>query len=221
MPAVLLLGATGLVGGEILKLCLREPAISRVVVLARRTLPSTLGSAKLSRHVVDLERLDEVEDSFDVDSIVCALGTTIKQAGSKERFRAVDHDIPLAAAKIGRARGAQQFVLVSSLGANPKSAIFYNRVKGELEQALKGLGFESLVVLRPSILLGARSEFRLGEAIAKLFARLIPGKMRGIEAADVARAAVLAVQERPAGVLTVESPQIRKWASGDTTMRTT
>jgi uncharacterized protein YbjT (DUF2867 family) len=221
MPAVLLLGATGLVGGECLKLCLREPTITRVVVLARRTLPSTLGSAKLARHVVDLERLDEVADKFAVDSIVCALGTTIKQAGSKERFRAVDHDIPMAAAKIGRAQGARQIVLVSSLGANPKSPIFYNRMKGELEEHLKETGYESLVILRPSILLGARSEFRLGESIAKVFARLIPGKMRGIQAADVARCAVLAVQERPAGVLVVESPEIRMWARGDTTRRTT
>jgi uncharacterized protein YbjT (DUF2867 family) len=221
VPTVMMLGATGLVGSECLKLMLNEPTISRVVVLARRTLPATLGSAKLSRHVVDLERLDEARERFaGVDAIVCALGTTMKQAGSKERFRAVDYGIPLAAAKIGLAQGVRQYVLVSSLGANAHSPIFYNRVKGDLEEALGGLGFESLTILRPSFLLGARAEFRMGEAIAKVFAPFIPGKMRGIPARDVARCAVLAVQERPAGKRVVESPEIRAWASGDTTKRT-
>lgn len=219
MSEVLILGATGLVGGECLKLCLREPAVSRVVVLARRALPATLGSSKLERHVVDLERLEAVADRFAVDAVICALGTTIKQAGSKERFRAVDYDIPLAAAKLARQRGARQFVLVSSMGANPGSKLFYARVKGEMEEAVKAVGFESLVILRPSILLGSRRDFRLGESIAKVFARLLPGKLRGITAGAVARAAVLAVEERPAGVLIVESQAIRRWASGDTTRR--
>ena len=102
MSEVLILGATGLVGGECLKLCLREPAVSRVVVLARRALPATLGSSKLERHVVDLERLEAVADRFAVDAVICALGTTIKQAGSKERFRAVDYDIPLAGQLVPR-----------------------------------------------------------------------------------------------------------------------
>jgi uncharacterized protein YbjT (DUF2867 family) len=214
MPTVLVLGATGLVGGECLKMLIQEPTITRVVVIARRPLSDTLGSAKLARYVTDLERLDTVADRFAVDAIICALGTTIKAAGSKERFRAVDYGIPFAAAKLGVERGARHFVLVSSLGADAHSLIFYNRVKGELEEALRGLGYQSLTLLRPSILLGARETFRLGEALAKLVAPLIPGRLRGIQARDVARCAVLAVQESPAGVRVVESDAMREWARG-------
>ena len=210
MPSVLLLGATGLVGSACLGRLLDDPAFERVVTLTRRE--TGLTGPKLTAHVGDLERLEAHADAFAVDAVICALGTTIRQAGSQERFRAIDYGIPLAAARLAKTRGASQYLLVSSLGADAGSRVFYSRVKGELERDVAAVGFPSVAIVRPSLLLGNRREFRLGERIAQLLAFIPMGAYTAIQADDVAAALVrLAKQPRP-GVTIVSSSQMRTWA---------
>jgi len=210
--SILLCGATGLVGGECLRLLATDPAFGRVVVLTRRSLPKELlqgvDGSSVEEHVVDFDNLPVHAELFRVDQIVCALGTTIKKAGSRERFRQVDQGIPLAVARQGVEGGAHHYLLVSSLGADPKSRIFYNRVKGQLEKNLSNLPFRSLTVVRPSLLLGERSEFRLGEEIMKRIGFLVPPTYKPVEARDVAAALVHAAREDTPGRRTIESREV-------------
>jgi uncharacterized protein YbjT (DUF2867 family) len=208
VPSVALLGATGLVGRHTLDLLAADPQFSRVVVLARRK-PGEAMAPRVEAHLVDMDRLEDRPDLFGVDAVICALGTTIKTVGgSRERFRAVDLGIPLAAARVARRQGARHFLLVSALGADAGSRIFYNRVKGELENELRTLGFRSVTILRPSLLLGDRAQPRFGEEIAKRFAWLVPGRYRPIHARDVAAALVRAAKEDVPGLHILESDEI-------------
>jgi uncharacterized protein YbjT (DUF2867 family) len=209
--SVVIVGASGLVGAECLRLFLADPAVGRVVVLARRPLAEVPASSKLASHVVDFEHLDAHADLLAADQLVCALGTTIGQAGSKERFRAVDYGIPLALGKLAATRGVRHYLLVSALGADASSRVFYNHVKGELEEALAALPLRSLSIVRPSLLLGERREFRLGESIAKRLSFLIPGKYAPIQARDVAAALVRLAAEDAPGRRVVESAEMRAW----------
>ena len=206
---VVLVGATGLVGSECLKLLLAEPAFERVTVLTRRPLEGVSASPRLAAHVVDLEHLEPHADLLATDTLICALGTTIRQAGSRERFRAVDYGIPLGLARLGVERGLRHFLLVSALAANPRSRVFYNRVKGELEAALSALPLRSLTIVRPSLLLGERREFRFGERIAQRFAFLMPGRYAAISARDVAAALVRLAKEDAVGKRVVESREMQ------------
>lgn len=215
--SVVLVGATGLVGAECLKLLLADPAFARVRVLARRPPDGVPPAPRLAWHVVDLEHPEPCADLLAADVLICALGTTIGQAGSRQRFRAVDHGIPLALAKLGVERGLKDLLLVSALGANPRSRVFYNRVKGELEEALAALPLRSLTIVRPSLLLGERRERRLGERLAQRLAFLIPGRYAAIPARDVAAALVRLAREDAVGKRVVESREMRAWAAGEET----
>ena len=206
---ILLAGATGLVGGECLRILLADPAFDPVVVLARREIPMENPPPKLQTHIVDFDRLSTHAPLFAVDQIICALGTTIKQAGSRERFRRVDLEYPIEMARLGLEKGARHFLLVSSLGADARSRVFYNRVKGELEEKLLALPYRSITIVRPSLLLGDRKEFRLGEEIAKRFAFLIPGNYKPVRASAVAAAIVGAAREDRPGSRVVESGEMR------------
>ncbi|AMO24648.1 oxidoreductase [Ramlibacter solisilvae] len=187
----LLAGATGLVGRELLKGLLADAAVGAVHTLGRR--PLDLAHPKLTHHTVDFKSLPALPPA---DEVYLALGTTIKVAGSQEAFRAVDYDANLAVAKAALAAGARRAGLVSAMGAGTRSSVFYSRVKGELEDALAQLGFESLVIARPSMLAGDRGALgqpvRGGEVLALRISRrlrpLIPANYRSIAAADVARA---------------------------------
>jgi uncharacterized protein YbjT (DUF2867 family) len=211
MPSTLLAGATGLVGRACLDLLVEDDAFERVVVITRRTLEGAR-STKLEAHVVDFDHLDDHAALFRVDQIVCALGTTIKQAGSRERFRAVDFGYALKVAQLGLEQGARHFLLVSSLGADRRSRVFYSQVKGELETAVSALAYRSVSIVRPSLLLGERAEFRLGETVAKRFGFLAPGKYKPIHARDVAAALVRLAREDQPGRRIVESAEMRAWA---------
>jgi uncharacterized protein YbjT (DUF2867 family) len=205
--SVLILGATGLVGSECVRQFAESPRFGRVLALVRRPLAGTK-STRLASHVIDFERLDDAAEHFRVSHIVCALGTTIKQAGSQERFRRVDHDYPLAAARLGAREGARHFLLVSALGASARSRVFYSRVKGEVEEAIRALPYRSVTIARPSLLLGDRAEFRLGEQIGKLFAGIVPRRYKPVQATAVAATLVrAAVEDRP-GVRVIESREI-------------
>ncbi|HLM44435.1 MAG TPA: oxidoreductase, partial [Myxococcaceae bacterium] len=189
-------GASGLVGGLLLDTLLEDPLYREVLSLGRRSLPKQ--HPKLVQRTVDFARLGD-EALPPADDAFCCLGTTIKKAGSQEAFRAVDHDAVLAFAKAAKQAGARRFLVVTALGADPGSRVFYNRVKGEVEQHLKGMGFESLVILQPSLLLGERAESRPGERAAIIASRVLapllrPLASRPIEARTVARAMVALAQ---------------------------
>ncbi len=141
---VMLLGATGLTGGQVLQGLLAREEVDQVVALVRHRLPTL--HDKLAQHEVDFDNLDAHASLFDVDAIVCCLGTTIKKAGSQAQFRKVDLGYPLKAAELGRAHDVRAFILMSAIGASSSSTIFYNRVKGELEDALEDLGYPYLSI---------------------------------------------------------------------------
>ncbi len=201
-PCVLLAGASGLVGGHVLTQLLARSEGGRVLAVARRDLATR--SPGLTGLVSDLSPGDDgalkarlSAASPTLDAFVCCLGTTIKTAGSREAFLAVDRELILRLATMARELGARQAILVSSVGASAQSGNFYLRVKGETERALGELGFARLDLLRPGLLLGDRAESRPGEAIARAVAPITNALMqgplrryRGIAASDVAAAAV-------------------------------
>jgi uncharacterized protein YbjT (DUF2867 family) len=192
MPrTVVLAGATGLVGRQILLGLIADASVEAIHVLARRALAP--GDPKVRSHIVDFAALPALPHA---DEVYLALGTTIKVAGSQTAFRAVDYDANLAVARAALSAGAKRAGLVSAMGASAKSGIFYSRVKGELEDALTALRFEGLVIARPSMLAGDRETLgqpvRRGEGIALAVSRflgpIIPANYRSVAAADVARA---------------------------------
>lgn len=190
----LVIGATGLVGGLLVRSLLQNPAYGRIRVLVRR--PLEMEHPKLEQHVVDWEQLEEQKDLFrDVDDLYCCLGTTIKKAGSQENFRQVDFHYPVKAAKLAKEYGVSQMLVISSMGADAGSRVFYSRTKGEMEEALTDIGFRSLHIFRPSLILGDRKEKRLGEQLAAhamtFLDRWMKGrvdKYRAIQASTIARA---------------------------------
>jgi uncharacterized protein YbjT (DUF2867 family) len=203
----LLAGGSGLVGGLAITHLLAPGAFTRVVALGRRPVPARPG---LVQRTVDFARLD-AEAPAPASAAVCALGTTIRKAGSREAFRAVDVEGVVAFARWARSGGASTFVLVSSVGADPRSASFYLRCKGDAEEAVAGLGFARFVALRPSLLLGPRGESRSGEAIGKALAPLLNPLLQGplrryraIEADAVAAAAARAALDPSPGRLAWE-----------------
>ncbi len=214
--SALLLGATGLIGNHCLQLLLQDESYEKVVALVRR--PLTLLHPKLEQCQVDFEQFERHAAQTRVQEVFCCLGTTIKKAGSQAAFRRVDFDYPHQIAQLACREGAQQFLLVSSLGANPASPIFYNRVKGEVEAAMAKLPFRAVHIFRPSLLLGDRQEFRLGEKLGeyayKATSFLWQGPMRKyrpISARTVAAAMVHFAKQDQAGLHIHESFQISKY----------
>lgn len=211
--SIALFGATGLVGSECLRLLQDDGGFSRVLVFTRRPLSvkpdGAVDRPKLETHVLDFEQIERQGKALALDQIVCTLGTTIRKAGSRQAFRNVDFDYPLAIARIALAQGAHHFLLVSALGANAGSRWFYNRVKGELEAAILALPFRSHTIVRPSLLLEKRAEFRLGEKIAEWLAFLMPEKYKPVSAVAVAKALVASAREDRTGKRIIESIEIR------------
>lgn len=203
---ILLAGATGLTGEHLLDRMLNEPTVKRVIAPARRKLAA---HPRLDNPVGPLAEL--IPHLLQpVDTVFCCLGTTLKEAGSEEAFRSVDFDLPLALGERGLALGARHYIVVSALGADSKSSIFYSRVKGELEDALRQQGWQQLTIARPSLLLGQREEVRLAELLAAPFSRMLPGKLHGIEAIALARALWRLALEPGKGIRVVESDELRK-----------
>ncbi len=202
MRTALIAGASGLVGGYLLAQLLATPDYDRVVALVRR--PLALIHPKLEQVTVDFTALEKVVADLHCEDAFCCLGTTMRQAGSRENFRAADKLAVLAFAWAAQRNGARRFFTVSSMGADAESRVFYNRVKGETEEALLVLGFETLAIFQPSLLLGARPEVRLAERIGAVFMwlaePLLVGrfrKYRAIQAEVVARAMVRCSFGRP------------------------
>lgn len=214
----LILGATGLVGGKLLDRLLASDRYERVTTIGRRR--TGRQHPALVQHVVDFEDLEGHADLFAVDDIFCCLGTTIRKAGSQERFLEIDVEYPVQAAELGAARGAEQFLVVSSLGADPDSRVFYSRAKGEMEVRVRQLPLRAIWILRPSLLLGERDELRVGERVAEVVmvpvAPLLIGPLRRyrpIRASAVAQAMVdLALSDGTGG--TLESDEIARLVNG-------
>jgi len=209
---VMLLGATGLVGRECLALLLANPQVKQIQVLLRRALTTDelagpgLSAEQLSKlhvHLVDFDHLDDLAREqpslFQVDAAICTLGSTIKQAGSQDAFKRVDHDYPLSAARLVRTHGGQHFLLVSAMGANAASPVFYNRVKGNIENDIAILNFPAFTIAQPSLLLGDRDEFRWIENVMGMFAWMIPLPWTPVHVRQVARGLVGALLQPPIG----------------------
>jgi uncharacterized protein YbjT (DUF2867 family) len=213
--AVLLAGATGLVGRALLAELLAKPGPEPVHLLVRRPHEAPTGAIA---HAVDFSRLPVLPPATEA---YCALGTTIKDAGSQQAFRAVDFDAVLAFARAAKAAGVQRLAVVSALGADARSGNFYSRVKGEAEAALQGLGFATLIIARPSLLVGDRGALgqrtrpgeRLALALTGPIAPLIPRGMRPIRADTVAHALVQALHSRGPGVHVLSSAQMQSEAA--------
>ena len=203
---VLLLGATGLVGAELLRR-LEYDQRFQVSVIARRP-PEKIVAAHVRWTVGSLARLDALEREFAVDTVVCAVGTTRRKAGSEEAFRKVDHDIAFEAARLAKQNEAAHFILVSALGADPGSRIFYNRVKGETEIDVRKVGPSKLTILRPSLLLGDRAEFRIGEVFGQLLSPFAPSKFKGVPIEAVAATIADEILNPPQGERIIENAAI-------------
>ncbi|QKZ12456.1 oxidoreductase [Spirosoma sp. KUDC1026] len=209
----LLIGATGLIGNLLARQLVDSPIYEKVKVLVRKSLPW--------QH----PRLQEVQFDFDhpnglvtqADDIFCCLGTTIKKAGSQEAFRKVDYQYPLDIARLGLANGAKQFAIVTAMGADSKSMFFYSRVKGDVERDLAALNYPTLLIFRPSLLMGNRrqEDSRLGERIAEsvmgLLNPLVPDKYKGVQASKVANAMLTTAQQGLTGKHVFESDALQKF----------
>lgn len=210
-----LVGATGLVGHALLPLLLESADYAQVHVLVRRAVPGLRTHPKLATHTVDFGALPA--DLPAADDVYIALGTTIKVAGSQAAFRKVDFDCVVDAARAARAAGARRLAVVSALGADPASRVFYNRVKGEMQDAVAQLGFESVVIAQPSLLVGDREALgqptRAGEVWAARLLRpvmgLVPASVRPIEARTVACSLLRTIFADAPGVRLLSSAQMQ------------
>jgi uncharacterized protein YbjT (DUF2867 family) len=210
----LIVGTTSLVGNHCLQYLLQDPEYSVIKVLTRRSL--TISHSKLQEYIIDFEKLEDFRPIIQSEHIFCCLGTTIKQAGSQAAFRKIDYSYPSTLARIAKENQFRQFVLISAMGANEKSKIFYNRTKGDLEKSIIELNFPSTIIFRPSLLLGERSESRAGEKygefILKCLTPFLQGslkKYRPIQAQNLAAAMVEMAKVELKGIHIFESDQIQ------------
>ncbi len=213
MKTALIVGATGLIGGHLTRKILNHPSYSKVKVFVRK--PLDLQHLKLEQIVVDFDKLNA--SLVLADDIFCCLGTTMKQAGSKEAFYKVDYTYPLEVATSALANGAKQYMIVTAMGADAQSMFYYNRVKGEIEKALTDLDYPALIIFRPSLLLGERKESRSGEGFAtiimKTFDFLIPAKYKAIKGETVADAMLAMAQKGVTGKEIILSEKMQGFAS--------
>ncbi|HCR59096.1 MAG TPA: hypothetical protein DIW62_15765 [Raoultella sp.] len=213
MSQVLITGATGLVGGHLLRMLVREPSISAIAAPTRRPLADTQGV--FNPHDPQLsDALAQVVDP--IDTVFCCLGTTRREAGSKAAFIHADYTLVVDTALTGLRLGAKHMLVISAMGADPHSLFFYNRVKGEMEQALRAQAWHNLTILRPSMLLGERDNKRANEALLAPLFRLLPGNWKSIDARDVAQA-MLSEALAPAqeGVTVLPSAKLREIAASE------
>ncbi|WP_066269582.1 NAD-dependent dehydratase [Hydrogenophaga palleronii] len=187
MKQLMLVGATGLVGSHVLQQALADPTIERVVAPTRKPL---VPQPKLLNPLVDFERLPHDADWWQVDAVICTLGTTIRVAGSQAAFYKVDHDHPLEVAYLARRHGARAFALNSALGADARSRVFYSRTKGETERDLQAVGYPSLTLVRPGLIAGHRAEprplERLAVQVSRVVQPLLPRRYRVVPAERIA-----------------------------------
>ncbi|MDE5414783.1 oxidoreductase [Alkalihalobacterium chitinilyticum] len=214
----LIVGATGLIGSELLQILLNQSEYKKVIAIVRK--PLGFNHSKLEEKVIDFDRLDESIINFEVDDVFSCLGTTIKKAKSQEVMRKVDVTYPLTIARLTKKMGAKQFLFVSSLSANAQASNFYLRIKGELEEEVSKIDFDSVTIFRPSLLMGKRDEFRLGERTAEVFYKALSvcfigplKKFKAIQGTTVANAMFKAAQLNHKGVTIYPSDEIQELGS--------
>lgn len=214
----LLAGGTGLVGSHLLELLLKDQNYNKVIFLTRREIGRK--DPKLKEVITDFNNLAEHARELKADHVFCCLGATIKKAGSEDKFYEIDHDYPLRLAEISLQQGATHYLLVSALGADAKSMIFYNRVKGEVERDISALAWHALHIFRPSLLLGQRDEKRVGESVARMISASLPFLFMGplkkyspTEAEDVANAMMKAAYKSKSGIFVHETEEIKRMAA--------
>ena len=209
-----IIGSTGLTGSFLVRQLLADSSITKVISISRKSL--NVSNPKLSEVLIsDLAELPSIESRIRGELYFCCLGTTIKAAGSKENFEKVDHQAVVAFAEIAKTHDAKSFTLISAMGANAGSMFFYNRVKGQTEDDVKGLGLRSLIIFKPALLVGPRLEFRLGESIATKtlvpIAKLLPARIRKsliTEVEPLARRMLAEGEAAPAGVHLISARDI-------------
>jgi uncharacterized protein YbjT (DUF2867 family) len=212
-----LIGATGLTGNYLLNALLNDPFYDTVKILIRR--PLDINNSKLEKKIVDFNDSDSLLIALSNSDIVfCAVGTTQRNVkGDKEAYRKVDFDIPVKAARFCKMTGCEKFVLVSAVGANSTSRNFYLHLKGEVEDAIKETGLKTVHIMRPSMLMGNRKEFRPGEKIGKVMmgalSLMIPSKYKAIHAGDVARAMLAASKQDKEGFFIYHYKEIKELTS--------
>jgi uncharacterized protein YbjT (DUF2867 family) len=210
MRTALVAGASGLVGSALVSQLLLSPQYSRVIILVRKKFYPD--HPKLIQQEVNFEQLEDLQLNFKVTDAYCTLGTTISKAGSRAAFIKVDHDYVCSFAGLALNFGASRCVVVSSMGANSSSSIFYNKVKGLAEEDLKKAGFPRLVIVRPSLLLGPRTEKRAGEKFAAWFMKvldfMIPPKYKAIHVNKVAAKMIESSQSDEPGIFILESDKL-------------
>lgn len=211
----LILGASGMVGSYLLNLLLNDGRYSNIKIVVRNVLH--LSHPKLEQVIVDFNSLSQYNTAFVVDEVFCCLGSTIKKAGSQEAFYKVDATYPYEAAKIAAEAGVKQFQIVTAMGADKSSGLFYSRVKGEVEEKISKLPFTGVHLIRPSLLLGDRNEKRpreaIGQKVMKSLGFLMIGglkKYKAIEAKTVAKAMVVIVNQNLTGVHVFESDKLQE-----------
>jgi uncharacterized protein YbjT (DUF2867 family) len=198
------------VGREVLRGLVADDDVAEVRALVRRPLDSASRAPRVRALVADFDALESHPEWFRVDQVVCALGTTLRRAGSQAAFRRVDFDYPVSLARLAHAQGARHFLLVSVVGADARSRVFYNRVKGELEDAVRAVGYTALTIARPSFLLGPRKELRIGELLMKRLAYFFPAAWKPVHVRQVASALVRAAREDPPGVRLLDNVALRR-----------
>jgi uncharacterized protein YbjT (DUF2867 family) len=209
----LIAGATGLVGNQLLEMLLSDASYHKVVILVRKPIP--MEHPKLIQVQVDYDQMESILLPVDVHHVFCALGTTIKTAGSQEAFRKVDHDYVVRLGKFCEKNKVRKLLVVSAMGAYSTSRIFYNRVKGEMEIAIRQLSIPTIAIFRPSLLMGKRKEFRMGERFAQLLMGglgflFIDGlkKYKPIHAKQVATAMIAKAANADSGFRVVNSGEM-------------
>lgn len=208
-----IVGATGLIGNELLHELINANEYEIVYAFVRR--PLGINHPKLKELQVDFSHLENYREYLAVDDVFICLGTTIKKAKTQEAMYKVDVEYPVEIARLAKKAGATHYLLVSSMNANPKSVIFYSRMKGELEEKVKALGYKQLSIFRPSLLLGDRKEFRLGEEFAAVLSKVLGfvfvgsmRKYRAIEGKTVAKAMYKVAQNKEQGKVIYPSEEI-------------
>lgn len=206
---LILIGATGLVGSQVLKLALENEKVEKVIALTRTPLDT---HPKLVNEIVNFDHLPDKEFLWQGDALICTLGSTIKKAKTKENFKRVDFDYPLEAARLAKKYGTSCYILNSAKGASRHSLFFYSRVKGELEEELKKLSFPSLIIVRPGLIGGKRNEPRPAEEMAqcfyKVFNPFLPAKMKINPAFKIAQTLLEKALVKKLGVEIIESEEM-------------